>query len=84
MYGEYWGFNVLYSYAWYKEMAKFTIHPRSVARQILTHLEGIKPLSVKDEAAIIHSIESSNVPDATERMLASLARTTLNELLKDI
>ena len=65
-------------------MAKFTLHPRSVARQLLANLEGIKPLSAKDEEAIIHAIERSGVEDATDRTLAHLSRNTLNEMLKTI
>ena len=67
---------------WNTLMAKFTLHPGSVARQLLTNLEGIKPLSAKDEAAIIRSIESSRVPNATDRMLAQLSRNTLKALLE--
>ena len=64
-------------------MAKFTLHPRSVARQLLTNLEGIKPLSAKDEAAIAYAVENhSGVEDAVDRMLASLSRNTLEEFLK--
>ena len=65
-------------------MRKFTLHPRSVCRNLLTRLEGIKPLSAQDEARILRSIESTDIPDGVDRMLAGLSRQTLKELLKNI
>ena len=69
---------------WAQLMANLRINPKAVCRNLITRLDGYKPLSAKDEAAIIRAIESSGVPNATDRMLASLSRNTLNELLNRI
>ena len=62
----------------------FRIAPGAVCRNLLARLQDIKPLTTDEERRIIRAIESSGVPDATDRMLASLSRNTLNELLNRI
>ena len=70
--------------SWHEVMTRFTLHPRSVCRQLITQLEGVKNLSGEDEAKIIRAIESTGIENGVNRMLALLSKNTLNELLKSI
>lgn len=63
-------------------MANFRINPKVVCRTLLTNLDAYRPLSSKDEERVIRAIESTGVE--TERVLASLSRNTLQEILKNI
>ena len=65
-------------------MAKIRVNPGAVARQLLTHLKTHKPLTASEEGRIIRAIETSGVPNATDRMLASLSRNTIEKLLGEI
>jgi hypothetical protein len=49
---------------------------------LLANLDAYKPLSATDESRIIHAIETTGI--STERVLASLSRNTLKEILKNI
>ena len=65
-------------------MAKIRVNPGAVCRQLLTHLKAHKPLTESEEERILFALKNCGVPKATDRMLASLSRGTLNELLKNI
>ncbi len=67
---------------WHNLMAKFTLHPRAVTKQLLANLEPYKPLTVSEEARFVDAIESAGLK--IDRVLASLSRDTLNTLLKTI
>ena len=67
---------------WHNLMAKFTLHPRAVARQLLANLEGIKSLSPSEEGKVIDAIENTGIQ--TERVLASLSKQVLETMLKQI
>ena len=63
-------------------MANLRINPKAVCRNLLTTLDAYKPLSANDEDKIIRAIESTGI--TTERVLATLSRNTLKEILKSI
>jgi len=65
-------------------MRQFRINPRAVCRQLLTNLKTHKPLSKSEEAEILLTLKSCNVPNAADRIIADLGRGTLKELLKNI
>ena len=65
-------------------MANLRIHPGAVCRQLLTNLKTHKTLSFEDERKIIHAIESTMIPHAADRLLASLSRNTIEKLLEEI
>lgn len=70
--------------SWRTIMQKLILNPGAVCRQILANLRTYPQLSQDEERRIIHAIESSGVPDATSRVLASLSRNTINEILGDM
>jgi len=70
--------------SWNTMMRKLRVHPGAVARQLLANLKTHKPLTSEEESKIIRAIESTGVENATDRMLASLSRNTLNALLNKI
>ena len=60
---------------------KFRVSPQAVCRQLLAHLKNHKALSDQEEAAVLYALKECGVPNATERVLAGSARTTLQSLL---
>ena len=68
--------------SWVTLMNSLRINPKAVCRTLLQRLDVYKPLSSTDEARLIDAIESTGInPD---RVLASLSRNTLKEVLKNI
>ena len=63
-------------------MEKLRVSPGAVARSLLRNLDKFDPLSPREEAAIIHAIESQNID--VNRMLAHLSRNTIRELLDNM
>ena len=70
--------------SWYTLMAKLRINPGAVCRQLLTNLKTHKALSEEDERKLIHAIESTMIPHAKDRLLASLSRNTIKSLLNNM
>ena len=58
--------------------------PAAVARQLITQLESHKKLSAIEQRVILDALRNSGVPNATDRLIASLSRDTLTEILKSI
>ena len=71
-------------YSWYTLMAKLRINPGAVCRQLLTNLKNHKPLTHEEECRIRFALETSMVPNATDRLLASLSRNTIKKVLENI
>ena len=65
---------------WATMMEKLRVSPGAVARSLLRNLDKFDPLSPREEATIIRSIEKSGI--SVDRMLAHLSRNTIKELLK--
>lgn len=65
-------------------MNTLRVAPKAVCRQLLNTLETHKPLTRGEEARILLALENSGVQDATNRMLASLSRNTIENLLGKI
>ena len=87
MYTDFWVSRFLISdklETWKHAMANFRVSPRAVCRTILTTLDEYKPLTAREEGQLIYAIENSGVENGVSRMLASLTKNTLKELLKSI
>jgi len=67
---------------WYTIMQKLRINPGAVARQLLANLKTHKPLTYEEERRVIFAIENAGVE--VDRVLASLSRNTIKELLNNI
>jgi len=63
-------------------MEKLRIHPKAVCRQLITALEGTKPLSRTEERRVLCAIENTGIP--IERVLATLSKGALKTLLERI
>ena len=63
-------------------MAHMRINPKAVCRSLLTRLDAYKPLSATDEYKLATAIKTTGI--STERVLASLSRNTIKEILKEI
>lgn len=70
--------------SWSTMVKKFRINPGAVCRQLLQNLKPHKQLTTSEEQSILRAIESSGVPNATERMLASMSRNTITKILENI
>ena len=69
---------------WCNMATKLRINPGAVARQLLANLKTHKALSLEDERKIVHAIESTMIPNAKDRLLASLSRNTIQTLLENM
>jgi len=67
---------------WTSIMRKIRIHPGAVARQLLANLRTIKPLTHDEQRRILRAIEASGVPNATDRVLASMSRNAIHAVLE--
>ena len=70
--------------SWSDIIMMMKVAPAAVCRQLLTHLETHKPLTKGEEARILLALKNSGVPDASERVLATLSRNTVQEILEQI
>ncbi|MBT8448067.1 MAG: hypothetical protein KJO69_00140 [Gammaproteobacteria bacterium] len=70
--------------SWTIVMKRLRINAGAVCRQLLTNLKTHKPLTSSEERRLIHAIESTNIPNATDRLLAGLSRNTLEKLLGEL
>ena len=71
--------------SWCTLMAKLRINPKAVCRQLLVTLsKNHKDLSRNEEVAVIHALQNCGVPNATDRLLASLSRNTIESLLENM
>jgi hypothetical protein len=60
------------------------VAPKAVCRSLLTRLDSYQPLSASEETAVLSALKSTQIPDVTDRMLAGLSRSTLQEILKSL
>jgi hypothetical protein len=65
-------------------MRNLRLHPKAVARQLLTRLEDQPQLSANDEVRILDALKNSGVPNATDRLLAHLSKNVVKELLIEL
>ena len=68
--------------SWYTLMRKIRLHPGAVTRQLLANLKRFDPLTDTEEQRVIDAINATGI--STERVLATLSRNTLTEILKNI
>ena len=66
-------------------MAKIRVNPGAVCRQLLTHLQkNHNKLSNTEEERILFALRNCGVTNATDRMIASLSRQTIEKLLESM
>jgi hypothetical protein len=65
-------------------MENLRIHPKAVARQLLTRLEDQPILSHQDEIRILYALEHCNVPHAADRLLAQMSRGVVTKLIEEL
>jgi len=71
-----------YHESWAQLMRNLRLNPRVAVRTLLHRLDAYRPLSPKDEAKVVDAIKSAGIdPD---RVIASLSRNTLEEILKSM
>ena len=68
--------------SWAQLMRNLRLNPRAAVRNLLHRLDAYRPLSPRDEAKVVDAIKSAGIdPD---RVIASLSRNTLTEILKEL
>ena len=68
--------------SWSTLMRQLRLNPKAVCRTLLQRLDEYQPLSATDEDRVLRAIESTGInPD---RVLASLSKNTLKEVLRNI